>query len=343
MKNLILRICLALVCLAAFSPGAKAQFREEAFNQTYNDPSDTTSARDSVDKMWSFREFFRGVSHKDTTLRIGTMFAGSTVFIGSEQIYNKQYWKLPIIYGGIGTTLGLGIHYNSKYKHSKKGYDIAMALDPNMEFELDTRSKDMAKYMFASAGFIYWATLMDGVVNYKRDVKNQPGKATIYSILLPGLGQAYNGEYWKIPIYWGMMIGSYHFYALNSKNYKRFKRIHNEATNPDGGYTGSIPAERALYFRNVYRRYRDYSVVAIVGSYLLQVIDANVFAYMQDFEMNDELTLNVTPTVISPYNEYIPPHNEYAIASPTRSVPPMSFGMGAFGDNAIGIKVGLRF
>lgn len=103
---------------------------------------------------------------------------------------------------------------------------------------------------------------------------------------------------------------------MNSKNYKRFKRIHNEATNPDGGYTGSIPAERALYFRNVYRRYRDYSVVAIVGSYLLQVIDANVFAYMQDFEMNDELTLNVTPTVISPYNEYIPPHNEYAIASP---------------------------
>ena len=38
MKNLILRICLALVCLAAFSTGAKAQFREEAFNQTYNDP-----------------------------------------------------------------------------------------------------------------------------------------------------------------------------------------------------------------------------------------------------------------------------------------------------------------
>ena len=91
------------------------------------------------------------------------MFAGSTVFIGSEQIYNKQYWKLPIIYGGIGTTLGLGIHYNSKYKHSKKGYDIAMALDPNMEFELDTRSKDMAKYMFAapdsSTGPLSWTEL----------------------------------------------------------------------------------------------------------------------------------------------------------------------------------------
>lgn len=336
MKNLILRICLALVCLAAFSTGAKAQFREEAFNQTYNNPNDTTSARDSVDKMWSFREFFRGVSHKDTTLRIGTMFAGSTVFIGSEQIYNKQYWKLPIIYGSIGTTLGLGIHYNSKYRHSKKGYDIAMTLDPNMEFDLDTRSRDMATYMFTSAGLIYWATLMDGVVNYKRDVKNQPGKATIYSILLPGLGQAYNGEYWKIPIYWGMMIGSYHFYALNSKNYKRYKRIHNEATATDGSYQGSIPAERALYFRNVYRRYRDYSVVALVGSYLLQVIDANVFAYMQDFEISDDLTLNVSPTVITPYNEYA--------CAPEMKIPSGGgFGCGAFGDNAIGLKVGITF
>lgn len=344
MKDLILRISVALVCLTAFSIAAEAQFREEAFNQTYNDPSDTTAARDSIDKMWSFREFFRGVSHKDTTLRIGTMFAGSTVFIGSEQIYNRQYWKLPIIYGGLGTTIGLGIHYNSKYRHSKKGYDIAMSLNPDMEFELDTQSKDMATYMFASAGLIYWATLMDGVYNYKRDVKNQPGKATIYSILLPGLGQAYNGEFWKIPVYWGMMIGSYHFYALNSKNYKRFKRIHNEATNPESGYSGNYTAERALYFRNVYRRYRDYSVVALVGSYLIQVIDANVFAYMQDFEMSDDLTLKVTPTVISPYNEYIPPYSEYAVASPSPSrLPAMSFGSGAFGDNAIGIKVGLRF
>ena len=141
MKNLILRTCLALVCLAAFSTGTKAQFKEEAFSQSYNDPSDTTgAARDSVDKMWSFREFFRGVSHKDTTLRIGTMFAGSTVFIGAEQIYNRQYWKLPVIYGGLGATIGMGIHYNSKYRHSKKGYDIAMKLDPDMEFDLDTHS-----------------------------------------------------------------------------------------------------------------------------------------------------------------------------------------------------------
>lgn len=335
MKSPVLKALLAVLFAAVFSTAAFAQFKEEAFSQSYNDPNSKTEAKDSVDKMWSFREFFRGVTHKDTTMKIGTMFAGSTVFIGAEQFYNRQYWKIPVIYGGIGATVGLGVHYRSRYKSSQSAYDEAYALDPETDLTVDTRSKNMATYMFASAGLIYWGALMDGVVNYKKDIKNQPGKATIYSILLPGLGQIYNGEYWKLPIYWGAIITSYHFYALNNKNYKRYKRIHNEATDPDGAYEGQITAERALYYRNVFRRYRDYSMVALVGSYLLQVIDANVFAYMQDFEVNDELTLKVSPTVISPYNEY----------ASSAGVPPpaMHFGSGAFGDQAIGLKVGLSF
>lgn len=200
MKGSFLKIFTILALLFAFSMQSHAQFREEAFNQSYNEPSDTTSAKDSVAQMWTFREFFRGIAHKDT-LRIGSLFAGATVFVGAEQIYNKQYWKLPIVYGGLGATIGLGIHYNKQFKDSGNQHD-----------------KDMSKYMFASAGFLYWATLMDGAFNYRRDVPHQPGKATIYSILVPGLGQAYNGEYWKIPIYWGLMIGSYHFWDQNRTN-----------------------------------------------------------------------------------------------------------------------------
>lgn len=286
MRGWFLRVSVAVAILFAFSCGANAQFKEEAFNQTYNDPADTTAASDSVGKMWSFKEFFRGVGHKEP-LRIGSMFAGSTVFIGAEQIYNRQYWKLPVIYGGLGATIGLGVHYNNEFKSSG-----------------DQKHKDLSTYMFAGAGLIYWATLMDGVYNYKRDIPHQPGKATLYSIMLPGLGQAYNGEYWKIPVYWGLIIGSYHYWNKFNTNYQRYKRIHNEATDPEGNYEGEIPAERALYYRNVYRRYRDYSVVALVGSYLLQIIDANVFSYMGDFEVSDDLSLNVSPAVISPYNDY---------------------------------------
>jgi hypothetical protein len=334
-SNHILRLLFVLALLPGLSFTSRAQFKEEAFNQSYNDPADTTASRDSVDKMFSFKEFFRGVSHKDTTLRIGTMFGGSTVFIGAEQIYNRQYWKLPIVYGGLGTTVGMGFHYRNRYNDSKKAFDAAFALDPETTMTVDTRSKDMATAMFASAGFIYWATLMDGVVNYKKDVKNQPGKATIYSILMPGLGQCYNGEYWKVPIYWGGIIGSCHFYFTNRKNYLRYKRIHNEASSPDGGYTGLIPAERALYYRNVFRRYRDYSMVAIAGFYLLQVIDANVFAYMQDFDVSDDLTMQITPTVITPYNEY-------ASASSFSGCNPC-FGAPVSGVNAYGLRIGITF
>ncbi|MBO6221777.1 MAG: hypothetical protein J6N46_07555, partial [Bacteroidales bacterium] len=298
MKDLVLRILLVLALATAFSFGANAQFKEEAFSQSYNNPADTLASRDSVDQMWTFKEFFHGVAKHDSTLKIGSMFAGSTVFIGAEQFYNKQYWKIPVIYAGIGTGIGMGIKYNKQYKASKRAYDAAYEADPETTLTIDQDARRMSNYMFAAAGLIYWGGLMDGVVNYKRDVKNQAGKATIYSILLPGLGQAYNGEFWKIPIYWGAMIGSYHYWSTNNTNYKRYKRIHNEATAEDSTYEGLIPAERALYYRNAFRRFRDYSMVALVGSYLLQVIDANVFSYMQDFEVNDDLSMRVGPAVI---------------------------------------------
>lgn len=329
MKDLRLRILLAPLFLAVFTVGARAQFREEAFSQNYASPSDTLASKDSVDRMWSFREFFHGVAHHDSTLKIGSMFAGSTVFIGAEQFYNKQYWKIPITYAGLGATIGMGIKYHKQYKASKSAYELAFENDPETTLTIDEDAKKMATYMFAGAGLIYWGTLMDGVVNYKRDIKGQAGKATLYSLLVPGLGQAYNGEYWKIPIYWGAIVGSYHYWAVNNKNYKRYKRIHNEATAEEGTYEGLIPADRALYYRNVFRRFRDYSVVAIVGSYLLQVIDANVFSYMQDFEVNDDLTMSVSPTIITPCNEY--------------AIAPRHSGGGFMSDNAVGVKIGFTF
>jgi hypothetical protein len=62
----------------------------------------------------------------------------------------------------------------------------------------------------------------------------------------------------------------------------------------------SISGETALYYRDIYRRYRDYSVLAIAAFYLIQVIDANVFAYMQDFEVNEDIALHIRPSVITP-------------------------------------------
>ena len=302
MKRLLRHILTAVLCFAATMWSASAQFKEEAFTQTYASPDDTLG-RDSTDTMFSLKEFFGGVMHKQP-LRIGTMFAGSTVFIGSEQIYNRQYWKLPVIYGGIGAGIGMGLHYNGIYQRSKNAYDAAMAENPSASIAIDWHARRMRNYCYAGAALVYWGTLLDGVYNYKTDKYPHPGKATLYSILCPGLGQIYNGEAWKVPLYWGCLAGSVHFLVTNNTNYKRFKRIHNEATAPGAEYDGPISGETAKYYRDSYRRLRDYSIVAVAGFYLLQIIDANVFSYMQDFDLGNDISLHISPAALGPDNAY---------------------------------------
>ena len=323
-------IAAILVFAIAYAVNAHAQFKEEAFTQTYNDTSIKTSAADTSDKMFSFKELFGGLAHKQD-LRIGTMLGGSIFMPGASQIYNRQYWKLPIIYGGIGALAGTGGYYLHKYNVSKKNHEAAAAQIPEYATDvnlppIDYRAKQTGTWLLVGAGLVYWGALLDGAINYKPTEHPHPGRATVYSILLPGLGQAYNGEYWKIPIYWGCLIGSVHYLYTNNINYQRFKRIHNEATTNPESYTGPISAETAVWYRDVYRRYRDYSIVATALFYLLQVIDANVFAYMHDFEVSDDISMNIEPAVIAP-------DNAYALNPiPTPGI-----------DNAIGIRMGIRF
>jgi len=167
-----------------------------------------------------------------------------------------------------------------------------------------TGHKQAAKYCFIGTAASYWATLLDGALNYKPAPYPHAGKATIMSLLCPGLGQAYNGEYWKIQIYCGGLIACVYYYNFNTINFERFRRIYIEATDTEVPYSGPITAETALYYRNIYRTYRDYSIVALLLVYAIQVIDANVFAYMHDFEVTDDVSLNVSPTVISPPGQF---------------------------------------
>ena len=329
----IRHIIAIIACLTAFALNSKAQFKEEAFSQTYNDSTYSASA-DSTDQLFSIKELFRGLSHKQT-IKVGTMFAGSVILPGSAQIYNRDYWKLPIVYGGTGALAGTGGYYLHQYNQSKKQYDRFMAEKtafetangteyPHMAPVLNTKAKQTGTWLMLGAGLFYWGSLLDGVINYQTDEHPLPGKATLYSLLVPGLGQIYNGELYKVPIYIGGLMTAVHFLTLNNLNYKRFKRIHNEASQPDNN--SPISAETAKWYRDVYRRYRDYSIVATAAVYFLQVIDANVFAYMHDFEVDDNITMNIEPTIICP-------DNAYALNTPVFSN----------SNNAVGMRIGFRF
>lgn len=255
------------------------QFKRDAFSQNYTDSTD--QARPDSAQLFSFKQYFGSLAHKRPG-QVQNLFIGSTVFIGGEQIYNRQYWKLPIVYGGIGAGVGLGIHYNQQFKATG-----------------DDKFKTLSTLSYVGAGLVWWASLLDGTISFKSDTRPDPGKSTVYSILFPGLGQIYNGEYWKIPIYWGAIAGGVYYYTTNRRNYERYKWIYNQATSDDPEVERPpISAENALYYRDIFRRYRDYSILATALFYVIQVVDANVFAYMQDFELDDDISLRVEPAVL---------------------------------------------
>lgn len=297
-RLIVLAGCL-LAALPALAQYRDDQFKRDAFTQTYADTTEKTAADTS--QLFSFKEFFGGLAHKRTA-SLKTLTMGSMVFIGGNQIYQKQYWKLPIIYGGIGAGIYGGIHFNNQFKATG-----------------EQRFKTYSTLSFVGAGLFYWGSLMDGAAMFERNKYPVPAKATVYSLLLPGLGQIYNGEFWKVPIYWGLMAGSLHFVIDNNTQYNRWKWIYDQATSTDPDVEKPPQsAENAKYFRDSFRRLRDYSVLALAISYLLQVIDANVFAYMQDFEVNDDISMKVAPSVV--------PLGNYAMAPP-----------------AVGVSVGLKF
>ena len=310
MRTKALKYALAFVALMVLHTfSASAQFRDEAFKQNYNDTTYKTQT-DTTDKLFSFKELFRGLGHKQE-IKIGTMFGGAVMFPGSGQIYNRDYWKLPIVYGGIGACIGTAAYYNVKYNNSVK------AGEPVQQY------KTNYIWLYSGAGLVYWASLLDATAFYPSTGKPNPGRAAIYSALLPGLGQAYNGEYWKIPVYYTGLLTAGYFVYFNNLNYVRFKRIYAEATNPEISYSGPVTSDQAKYYKDSYRRLRDYSIVALGLVYILQIIDANVFAVMYDFEVTDDISIRMEPTVITPDNNF-------------------AFKGGPSGE-AVGMKIGINF
>lgn len=132
---------------------------------------------------------------------------------------------------------------------------------------------------------------------------HSPTKATIMSALLPGLGQAYNKKYWKIPIiYAGFGVMTY-FIVTNSSEYHKYKEAYIESANHDstGQYwylVQKYTPENLVSARDYYLRNLEISVMLTGVWYILNILDATVDAHLFTYTINDELSLKVEPVVI---------------------------------------------
>ncbi|NJB72264.1 hypothetical protein GGR42_002755 [Saonia flava] len=142
-----------------------------------------------------------------------------------------------------------------------------------------------------------------------------PSKAAFYSAVLPGLGQIYNKRYWKAPIVWGALGTGVYVYLFNDDSYDRyrtaFKRRRAGFTddefydlNPNDDFIPTEPnvSEEALQDgQERYQRDRDLALLVTIIMYALNVVDANVDAHLKQFNVDDNLSLDMD---IKPYLDY---------------------------------------
>ena len=143
--------------------------------------------------------------------------------------------------------------------------------------------------------FVCFGQQQDLSNSFKKEIDPlRPAKAAFYSAVLPGLGQVYNKRYWKIPLVYGGLGASIYFYDLNNKNFKRYRNAYKRRL---AGFTNDefqfviFDNDRLIDGMNFYKKYRDQSMLFIIGTYFLNILDANIDAHLKQFNINQKLSL----------------------------------------------------
>jgi hypothetical protein len=126
---------------------------------------------------------------------------------------------------------------------------------------------------------------------------HSPKKATIYSAVLPGLGQAYNKKYWKIPVAY-VGIGAFSYMAYNNQvEFNRYRNAYliREAGGEDEFYNYITSSQGLINSMDKYRKQRDLCFIGAVVIYAIQIVDANVDANLFDFDISDDLSMRLYP------------------------------------------------
>lgn len=140
--------------------------------------------------------------------------------------------------------------------------------------------------------------------------KHNPKKATLYSAILPGLGQAYNKKYWKIPIVYAGIGTIFYIANMNGDNYKDYRNAYDYKTGTKTNVSEDIikiadrySPENLISLRDYYRRNMELSWIIMALWYGINIIDASVDAHFFEYDIGDDLSLQVEPMIQGNYGE----------------------------------------
>jgi hypothetical protein len=152
------------------------------------------------------------------------------------------------------------------------------------------------------------ARLTDSVTVLRKQSGHSPNRAANMSAIIPGLGQAYNKKYWKMPIIYGGAAALIYSYSWNNRQYQKYLGAYkldsdtSSATNSE--FQGIYTVNNLITLKDYYRRNRDLSVIGMVVLYAANVVDAYVDGHFYDFDISDDLSMKVNPYIVPDRNVY---------------------------------------
>ncbi|WP_031429225.1 DUF5683 domain-containing protein [Flavimarina sp. Hel_I_48] len=130
----------------------------------------------------------------------------------------------------------------------------------------------------------------------------KPAQVAFYSAVLPGLGQAYNKDYWKVPIVYAALGTGVGIAVYNQKEFQRYRTAYKDRiagrideftlVAEDGTLNEVFTADALLRAQTQFRRNKELAILISAGIYVLQIVEANVRAHLSQFNVDDTLTLN---------------------------------------------------
>jgi len=131
--------------------------------------------------------------------------------------------------------------------------------------------------------------------------RHKPGRAALFSAIIPGAGQIYNRKYWKAPIAWAGLGVCVYFIKTNTEQFIRYRDdyvalVDNDPNTVDE-FHGQVSASALRSVADTYHKWRDLSYLCIAGVYILNIVDAAVDGYFVRFDVSDDLTLDIRPSL----------------------------------------------